>query len=207
MNAVDFIKQFPLKEFKKNELLLRPDESSSPIMALQTGYVKVSSYSDHENILWIAGRYDIAPTEQLFTTQRGLRYFYTAMTDGTAYVIDKKQFLDFAKQNHDLMSEIAGNMSTHYDDLLRRVDSIERMSVATKIMSTLLYLAERFNAGEDVDFYALGLPLTHSEIAAMIGSTRETTSLEMMKLKQKGLVSYDRTTFIVHVAKMKQLVG
>lgn len=78
------------------------------------------------------------------------------------------------------------------------------MSVSTKIVITLLRQVERFCTGDDVNFYALGLPLPNNEIAAMIGSTYKMTSLEMMKLKQKGLVGNDRATFIVHLFKMKK---
>jgi CRP/FNR family transcriptional regulator len=71
------------------------------------------------------------------------------------------------------------------------------------LIATLHYLAQRFSADDTVDLYLLGLRLTHQDIAKMIGSTRETTSLELQRLQRDGYISYDRTRFIVHVSKCK----
>jgi CRP/FNR family cyclic AMP-dependent transcriptional regulator len=207
MESIEFIKRFPLRTFKKGEILLSEGEETSVLLAIQTGYVKVTSISDsgEEKLLWLAGRYDIAPTEQLFALHGRLHFFYTALSDGLAYEIDKKVFIAFAKDNRELMAEIATSMSDHYDDLLKRLESIEKTAVKEKLVSTLSYLAERFSASSIVDIYELGLKLTHSDIASMIGSTRETTSLELSKLKTLGAIDYDRKKFIIDIEKLSHL--
>lgn len=207
MESVNFIKQFPLRTFVKGETLLSEGQDSNVLMAVQTGFVKVTSLSDsgEEKLLWIAGRYDIAPTEQLFTLRGSLRFFYTAMTAGSAYQVDKASFLKYAKENGELMTEIAMSMSVHYDDLLKRIESIEKTAVRDKLISTLAYLAQRFSASSVVDLYDVGLKITHSDLASMIGSTRETTSLELAKLKSLGAIDYDRSKFIVSLDKLVTL--
>jgi CRP/FNR family cyclic AMP-dependent transcriptional regulator len=207
MESVEFIKQFPLRHFIKGETLLSEGEDSNVLLAVQTGFIKVTSLSDsgEEKLLWIAGRYDIAPTEQLFSLHGSLHFFYTALSNGTAYQIDKAAFLGLAKKSPNLMAEIATSMSVHYDDLLKRIDSIEKTAVKDKLKSTLLYLAQRFSASSTVDLYELGLKLTHNDLASMIGSTRETTSLELSRLKNEGIIAYDRKQFIVYIDKLSEL--
>jgi CRP-like cAMP-binding protein len=209
MESIEFIRQFPIQKFVKGEILMSEGETADTLLALRSGFIKVTSISDSgvERLLWIAGRYDIAPTEQLFSTRGLLKFFYTALTDGEVYMVHKAQFLAYAKQSPQLMSEIATSMSVHYDDLLSRIDSIEQTTVRDKLIQTLCYLAGRFSADESVDIYQIGLKLTHSDIADMIGSTRETTSLELAKLREQYGVDYDRTKFVIHTERLRQLIA
>lgn len=203
MDVVDFVKKYPVKPFQKGETILSEGDVSDTLLAIRTGYIKVTSIDDegNERMLWIAGRYDIVPTERLFSLRSPLRFFYTALSDGELFQIKKSDFLVKAKDDVTLMTEIATSMSSHYDDLLSRVNTIGQASIHDKLVATLRYVAQRFSADQSVDLYQLGLHLTHKDLADMIGSTRETTSLELQKLRSAGIIEYDRSQFIVHTDK------
>ena len=205
MDVIDFVKKYPVRQFAKGETLLSEGDISDTLLAIRTGYVKVTSIDDqgNERMLWIAGRYDIVPTERLFSRHSPLQFFYTALTDGDLFQIDKADFLQKAKEDVTIMTEIATSMSGHYDDLLSRVNTIGQANIHDKLVATLRYVAQRFSADTSVDLYQLGLHLTHRDLADMIGSTRETTSLELQKLRSAGVIEYDRTHFIVHTDKCK----
>jgi CRP/FNR family transcriptional regulator len=201
MDVVNFVKNYPVKHFTKGEVIISEGDISDTLFAIRSGYIKVTSLDDNgnERMLWIAGRYDIVPTERLFSLRSPLQFFYTALSDGDVYRISKADFLMKAKEDAGLMTEIATGMSGHYDDLLSRVNSVGQISIHDKLVATLRYVAERFSADQSVDLYELGLRLTHKDIAEMIGSTRETTTLELRKLQSAGVIEYDRTKFIVHI--------
>lgn len=203
MSIIDFVKGYPLRSFRKGEVILSENDISDTLIAIRDGYVKVTAIDDHgnERMLWIAGRYDIVPTERLFSRSQPLRFFYTALSDGDAYRINKADFLHCAKTDLSVMTEIATSMSAHYDDLLSRVNTVEQPSVRDKLIATLHYLAGRFSAEDSVDLYKVGLQLTHKDIAELIGSTRETISVELQKLRKEGLIDYSRTHFIVHLTR------
>jgi CRP/FNR family transcriptional regulator len=203
MDVIDFVKNYPVKRFAKGEVIISEGDISDTLYAIRTGHIKVTSLDDsgNERMLWIAGRYDIVPTERLFSRHSPLQFFYTALADGEVYKINKADFLSKAKTDAGLMGEIAASMSGHYDDLLSRVNSIGQTSIHDKLVATLRYVAERFSADQSVDLYQLGLHLTHKDIAEMIGSTRETTTLELRKLQRAGVIQYDRSEFIVHIDK------
>jgi CRP-like cAMP-binding protein len=205
MDTIAYIKQFPVVSFEKGDVLLGEGQDSTSLFAIRTGFVKVTSLDEDgtEKLLWIEGRYDTVPTEKLFSLRETIQFYYTALSDGSYYDIDKKSFLEFARNNNDLMSEIAINMSSHYDDLLVRVDAIGYTSVQKKLISTLSYVAKKLSADATVDLVEAGLRLTHSDLAAMVGSTRETVSLELQKLKKSGMINYDKSRFVVHVDKLK----
>lgn len=193
--------------YKKGETLIAENETPSKLLAIQSGFVKVSALSEDgvERLLWIAGRLDMVPTEALFSRTKAVRFFYTAYTDVVVYAVDKEQFLKLARSNLHVMSEIAYAMGNHYDDLLGRVHSIEQSAVRGKIAHTLHGLARRFSAEDSVDLCELGLKLTHQDIADMVGATRETVSLELQKLRQEGYIKYGRGRFTVYAIKLEDI--
>lgn len=205
MDSVEYIRKFPIKTFKRKEVLLARGDQLTSLLAIRQGFVKVVSISDSgkESILWIAGRYDIIPLEQLFIRQAAARFFYIALTDGEYYDVDKLKLLADAQTDQSLMANIARGMSEHYDDLIHHLTAAEATSVRERIMRTLCYLANRFSADGRVDLYQQGFRLTHQELATTVGTTRETTSLELSKLRQAGLVDYSRTHFVVNVDAIK----
>lgn len=207
MEIVEYIKNFPLRTFSKGDILFSEGEQTNRLFAIVKGYVKVTSIQENgsEQLLWLEGRYDIAPTEHLFSFGKQLSFYYTALTDGAYYDIDKPEFISYAKKTPELMSEIAVNMSEHYDDLMNRIDSIGQSSVRSKLVATLRYIVERFSAGDTVDLYELGLKLTHGDFAAMVASTRETVSIELHSLMDDGYISYDRSKFVVYLDKIKKI--
>lgn len=209
MTTADFVKQYQLQEFAKGDIMLRDGEVSDILLAVKSGFIKVTSVDEAGNsrLIWIAGRYDIVPTEHLFLRRKPLDFFYTALSDCTAYRLDKQMFLKYARGNLSLMTDIAVAMSNHYDDLLARINSIEQATVRDRLLSTLCYLGERFGSDEIVDLHQVGLKLTHSDLAGMINSTRETTTSELHKLKISGCIEYDTTMFAINLRNCRaQLV-
>jgi len=209
MNIVDYIRNYPLKEFRRGELLLQKGDSTQQLMAIRDGFIKVTSINSSgvERLVWIAGRYDIAPTEQLFSKRGEVRFFYTALTDGSYYEMDKTELLAQAEKEPEIMSEIAKSMSIHYDDFLQRIDAVDTATVKERLVRTLLYLAERLSADKVVDLYEYGLKVNHADLASMIGSTRETTSVTLSELRKDELVQYSRQTFTVNVDTLKAELG
>lgn len=207
MNSVDYVKDSPLKTFQRGEVLVQKGEPTQFLMAIRTGFVKVTSINNDgvERLVWIAGRYDIAPTERLFARKGTVRFFYTALTDGSYYQLDKQDFLSTATEQPELMAEIARGMSDHYDSLLQHIDAIDASSVKERLLLTLLYLAERISAEDTVDLCEHGLILTHADFANLIGSTRETTSLAMNDLRKEGYIDYSRGRCIIFASTIRDL--
>ncbi len=136
--------------------------------------MKITSINDAgvERLLWIAGRYDITPIEQLFSSSAEVRYFYTALTDVNFYAVDKKEFMQKAETSPSLMAQVAKGMAAHYDDLLEHIDAVDTSTVKERLVRIVCYLARRFSGEKEVNLYDHGLTITHQDLASMIGSTR-----------------------------------
>lgn len=204
MDNIDFVKAFPLRPFSKGEVLLSEGDTAQTLLAVQTGYIKVSAIDEHgtHTLLWIAGRYDVVPVERMFSTRSDLRYFYTALSDGAAYHVDKQTFLDKAADSPALMAEIARGISQHYDELLERLQGAGHLTVRERLIAVLYYITQHFSSDTTVDIFALGLRLTHQDLADMISTTRETVSLTLGQLQREGFIDYGRDHFTVYTDKL-----
>ena len=73
------------------------------------------------------------------------------------------------------------------DTTIRRLCSALTGSVRARLAGQLLELAER---GHDTpDGRELAIPVTHQELAALIGTTRETVSIELGRLERSRLIA------------------
>lgn len=208
LSIIEFVKSFPLQTFSKNEALLNADQPSDCILIVRDGAVKVSSFSDDgtEKILWLAGRYDIVPAEGLFSRSSTPRYFYTAFSDGSAYAVNKKEFLSVASANVGIMEQLTRGLSEHHDDLLERLNSVGQPNLRSKILFMLHALCEKFSGADVVHLHELGLNLTHQDIASMVDATREAVSIELKQLQYEGYVDYSRSTFTVFYGKVDDAI-
>ena len=207
-DLVEVIKQFPLRTFAKGESILHAGQPADTLYAIRKGFAKVDSISSSgsQQLVWIAARYDIIPTESLFRPRGELHFYYSALTDLEVYEIPKKEFLVMCENDPAVMREIAISMSAHYDDLLIRLRSVEQSSIREKLIYTLHYIATRFSGDSVVRLADLGLHLSHQDIARMIGATRETTAIELKQLKDAGLIMYTRTEFIIYTDELTKLI-
>lgn len=207
-DLVEVIKQFPLRAFEKGEVILQAGQPADTLYAIRHGFAKVDSISSNgsKQLVWIASRYDIIPTESLFRPRGELHFFYAALTDLEAYVIPKKQFLEMCEKDPAVMREIAISMSAHYDDLLIRLRSVEQSSIREKLIYTLHYIATRFSSEQVVHLSDVGLRFSHQDIGHMIGATRETTAIELKRLKDEKLIDYSRSSFTIDVSKLEALI-
>jgi CRP-like cAMP-binding protein len=207
-DLIAFLQEFPSATFGKHQVLLSAQDRTDTLYVITSGFVKISTIdtTGSEQLLWIAGRSDIVPSELLFYKERNLSFFYTALSEVIVQVVDKIAFLEFAEHSPLAMKEIARAMSLHYDDLLHRLNSLSQASAREKLIYALHNIATRFSAGSTVDFCEIGLDLTHQDIGSLIGVSRETASIELKKLKDEGFVDYDRVCFVVHRHNLEKLL-
>ncbi len=207
MDIITFVKSFPVRQFSKGETLVASGEPNGTLFAIREGFIKVSALDDagRQKLLWIAGRYDIVPVEQLFS-KRPVNYYYSGFTDGNAFVMDKTKLMDHIVEQPDVLLEIAHGLSEHYDDLLGRMNAVEQSDIRSKLLHVMHNICVKFSSSDMPALHEMGLNLTHQDLADMIGSTREAVSLEMAKLRDDKLVDYSRSTFIVNKKAIEEQI-
>lgn len=184
---------------------MRPDDKPSGVLYLKKGYTRVYSLSRdaHELTLIIFQANDLFP---LMWTINDIpnNYYLEAMTNCELYLIPREQFLKFVKSNNEVLFEITGRILTRFGGLLTRMEHAIFGNAGSKVASIILICAERFGIKQGKQMI-IQIPLTHQDIANLIGVARETVSIEMEKLQEKGLIEHAGKYLVIkNIQKLKE---
>jgi CRP-like cAMP-binding protein len=192
-----FFTNYTLLKYKKRDMILRANDTSSSVFLIQQGYIRVYRISEQgeELTLTILRPGDFFPlTYNLNTTSNP--YYLEALTPLEFWRAPQDRFMEFIRENIDVYFELTNKILIRLDGVLSRMEYLIFSNAYTKIAATLLTCAKRFGdlKGEDI---ILKVPLTHKDIASFVGITRETTSLEMKKLENDGFIGKEGKYLVV----------
>ena len=185
----NFFQMTKVFTYKKRTLIFHPNDSPSTVFYIKSGYVRVYRISEDgvELTLTILKPKDFFPLSYALNNTSH-PYHIEAVTTLELWKSPQEQFLQFIKSDSELFYELTTKILIRFDNVLSRMESLFFCNASVKVAAALLMCAKGFGEefqGETV----VKIPLTHKDIAALVGITRETTSLEMKKLERQGLLT------------------
>ena len=192
-----FFQQYKLLSYKKRTMIQHSNDSSSSVFYIKSGYIRVYRISEdgEELTLTILKPGDFFPlTYGLHHTESS--YYLEAITALELWKAPQEHFLRFMKRDVDVLYELTNRIFIRFDGFLARLEYMVFSNAYTKVATTLLMCAKGLGE-ENGNQIIVKVPLTHKDIATMVGITRETTSLEMKKLERKGLLSRNGKNIII----------
>lgn len=192
-------------QYKKRTMILHSNDSTSIVFFIKSGYIRVFRISEdgEELTLTILKEYDFFPLTYGFNNNeaKANNYYLETITPLELWKAPQEQFMQFLKKDSELFFELANTVMLKFDGFLTRMEYLVFNNAYTKVATTLLMCAK--DLGEQHgDEIIVKIPLTHKDIATMIGITRETTSLEMKKLERKGFVRRSGKFIIINNYKL-----
>lgn len=184
-----FFTQHKLLSYKKRSIILCANDDSASVFYIRSGYIRVYRISEQGEELTL----NILKPRDIFPITYGMShktntYYLEALTPLEIWRAPKEQFVNFVKSDTELYQELTQRVLIRFDGLLTRMEYLVFSNAYTKVVSTLIICAKRFGEKKGNDIH-IQVPLTHKDIATLIGITRETTSLEMKRLEKDGFVS------------------
>ena len=117
------------------------------------------------------------------------------LQDAVCFPIPRTSFLEFADTHPGFWQAFSRALLNRERGLCRKVEMLCLREVESRILFYLRDLAGRLRAaGQEADFE---IPLSQSELANLIGATRETTSTTLNSLARKGQIKLGRRMMIV----------
>lgn len=118
-----------------------------------------------------------------------IKYFYETMDDAELYLVPKQQFGKLLACNDEAARLALEYVTGMAGDLVRRLGIIENKDAKNKIASLLHYLIKIGSREIKPNQYKVKFRLTHQDIAALSGITRETASIQIKNLEDDGVIS------------------
>jgi len=193
----NFFQNTKLYTYKKRTLIFHPDDIPYSVFYIKSGYVRVFRITEDGEELTIT----ILKPKDFFPLSYGINalatpYHLEAITALELWKAPQEQFIQFIKTNPELFYDLTTRILVSFDDVLFRMENLLFCNAYVKVAATLLMCAKGF--GEDYHGKTrVKIPLTHRDIATLVGITRETTSLEMKKLEKQGLLEKSGRFIIV----------
>jgi CRP/FNR family transcriptional regulator len=195
----------PDRSFQKGSTIFAPGDAPEALYVLRSGLVKLSHVSEdgQESILRVFGPGDVFG--ELLLTVRARPFLATALTACTVTVVPGKTFLQLLSTIPKIGFNFIGVLSRHLAEMaLDRGQASHKWSF-DRLILTLLKLGKAHGEVEEGST-SIALPLTHQILADLIGTSRETVTRHLGRLRHLGVVTQHGHTLLIQEARLKPLL-
>lgn len=213
MNQVDekihtFFQQFPGQQYNKGKTILSTGSFEDYFFFIETGAVKMMTTSGKGQnlVLHIFNTRSCFPL--LALVNQGVNaYDFITLTSTIVHKVPQEKVLAFLHENVDVLFEFQLCLLKGIQGLIHRIEQSTFVLAYNQVAGLLLYFARHFSDNSFSNTKkAIKLRITHQEIAAWLGLTRENVSIQMKQLERDGFISKkDKRIEIIDVKKLKHL--
>jgi CRP/FNR family transcriptional regulator len=205
-----FFENYPVKAYKKGEIILFQGEAPRVAYAVKQGVVKAYNLnsSGDEKPLGFFGLASVFPGAWIFGRIPSAIYYYEALTDCELYCVTRDEYVDFLKSDPEMLYNELENYIADDVGKTIRLNALQHSRASDKLIYTLHYLALSHGRKLKPNVVEITLSLTHQDFANLTGLTRETTATELNKLKSLGVISYGKQTpYKVDMSKLQSAIN
>lgn len=203
VNLEKFFYSRKLIKFKKGEIILRPGDRPKYIAFLKTGYVRM--YSINENGVEVTVQF-FKPLLYLTTifayTNLESKYYFEAITPVEMYTAPIAEVQEYFKENPEVGSKLMNCVMSLFLDAIDHYSFLLSANAYNKVARMVVDLNHRKQSEENSkDFFGV----THKLIASLTGLTRETVTLQMLRLEKEGIIeNKNKKVFVLDWKKLEE---
>ena len=185
------------RSVKKKGFVYSEGDRADTLYILKEGRIKITHLAEDGRELTIDiiepgdifGELTLAGEEERETSAE-------ALEDSFICAISRKNFEDFIGKRPHLAFTVTKWMGQHLRRIENRFENLIFQDVRTRLASLLRDLARQY--GEEVEGgLKIAIRLSHQELANLIGTTRETVTLELNNMKRRGAILVEEKHFVL----------
>jgi CRP/FNR family transcriptional regulator, anaerobic regulatory protein len=204
MNSAQlFFNVYPTIKVSKGEVIVQQNQIPNKAYAVKSGIVKVCNFTTNgeEKSLSFKVENDIFPVCWIFNKTKAALFYYQAHTDLELYVMSRDEITHHVNTDSDFARTILDRQIVSYVNSELQIEALEQSRAILKLIYTLRHLALTHGVEEKKDCVKIKIPLTQQELANFTGLTRETTVMELNKLKGMGIVSNSQKYYTINTTR------
>ena len=183
--------------YRPRQVIYLPGDRAQGVHFLTSGRIKISKVTRDGKELTLAYRTEGDFFGEPCLLDGGPREEMAEAMDASTTVEIARELLDgLLKMDGRAAYKFATALITRRKDLETRVEQLIFKDVCSKLAELLLILGHEHGIVHEHGT-AVGLKITHQEMANLIGSTRETVSLTLSQFKRKGLIQSEGRRIIL----------
>jgi CRP-like cAMP-binding protein len=195
-----FFADYKPLQYKARIIISHPNDAQSSVFYIKNGYLRVFRISEQgeELTLTILKPKDFFPLTYGITNTTSVNsYYLETITPLEIWKVRIDQFLEFVKSDPAIYYELTNRILVRFDSVLTKMEYLVFNNAYTKVAATLISCARKFGQLQN-GIVTITVPLTHKDIATLVGITRETTSLEMKKLEKQGYLARNGKLLVIN---------
>lgn len=198
-----------LKSFKKRATILHQSEVPRYVYLVKEGVVRAYSLTQHgeEQVVQLHAAGDLFSMPWLYGKTNHALYYYEAQTNCRVLCVSKTDFIQVIADNPFFQTRMLDYAVSEYTSAMMHITALEQPKAHEKVLTLLYYLATANGAEFKEGKFKVELNLTQSIIASLCGLTRETTALELSKLKKLGIIRYTARYYLIDKTRIESILG
>lgn len=200
-----FFEQFPSKTFRKKATIINAGIEPSDIYYLKRGYARAYGVSNdgEELTMVIFQPGDFFPLISTIMPTK-VEHYIESLTEVEIIGVPRLKFIEFLRSRQDLVVDLAMRLTARFEGVLTRMEYLVFGTAAQKLASIIIILGDRFGEKKSSGMH-IKAPLTHRDLASLVGITRETTSLILSDFVKKGYIAFlNKHILIKNSIKLKK---
>jgi CRP/FNR family transcriptional regulator, cyclic AMP receptor protein len=195
------------RSLSKGQTLFREGDDGEALYVVIDGAIKVSVSSGRGDELALT---TLGPGDafgELPLIDEGPRSASAiALTDVVVLGLDRRTLLDTARNHPELLDGLLRSLGRLIRRLTEQAADLVFLDLHARVAKLLLRLAERTAAGDDK--VVLDVQLTQTELAEMVGGSRQSVNQALHALERRGYLQLDgRRIAITDLAGLRQRAG
>ncbi len=189
------------QSFARNDFIFQAGSPGNNIYILFKGRMKIYQLSPlgKEIIMWFCFPGEVFGLTEV--SRGGRREVYAqACTDSELFFVPKKAFQEFLARSPSTAMLVIELLSCRLRTLGDMLLNLTADDVTTRVIKLLTRLSARYGRRTEKDI-RLDIPLTHQEMADMIGTSRQTVTSVLGLLKRQGMLRIENRC--IHIQKQK----
>ncbi|MFO0862384.1 MAG: Crp/Fnr family transcriptional regulator [Candidatus Saccharibacteria bacterium] len=183
-----FIEHSSIQRFHKKELILNQGATLDNVYMIGEGVVRNYDINDsgQESTISFLGRYNIFPLSWLQSNavDKSL-FYYESFRETICYVANRAEILEKIHNDKGILTFLTEAVNKAYINHTGRILNLMHSKLHERVEYALYYLAVRLGEKHN-SIYTVPYPISHEDIAKLVGASREAVSLELAQCKKSG---------------------
>lgn len=201
-----FFSHYTQVTYVPGKLLIAAHEKPQGIFFVEKGMVRQYAVSKDGNEMTL----NVYKPDTFFPMSYALngsfnQHNFEATSETCVRIAPSEEVVTFLKKEPEVLLDLVQRVFAGLDGFFSRVEQLMSGKAQARLVIILLIMAKRFGKSQ-VDHVRLSQKLTHQDLAAFTGLSRETVSREMIHLKRLKLLDYKSNLVrIFDLTKLEQL--
>lgn len=157
---------------------------------IEQGYVGlyVQRTGNEHELMFIFKDGEIFPlADKVMPYEKDISISYITIKQTKLLSVPRSVFENYSLETPARARQLVDELQNQLALALNRVDTMSYSRVYSKLIARLIFFANRFGTKQN-DTIRIDIPLTYGDIAASIGTTRETVNRLMSRMQSDGLL-------------------